>query len=111
MFTKTSTGWPQSTELRGAGSPAKAEFGSSLAISGRTAVVGAFGERSDGEAYVFTETSTGWAQVAILKGFVTDPDAGIYGGISGLVDISGTTVVVSGDATSDYEGRAYLFRA
>jgi hypothetical protein len=75
------------------------------------AVVGAFGDPSDGEAYVFEKTSTGWAQVATLRGFVTDPDAGIYGGISGLVDISGTTAVVSGDAASNYEGRAYLFRA
>ena len=111
VFTKTPTGWIQSAELKGIGSPAKAEFGSSLAISGRIAVVGAFGDPRDGEAYVFEKTSTGWTQVATLRGFVTDPDAGIYGGISGLVDISGTTAVVSGDAASNYEGRAYLFRA
>ncbi len=111
VFTKTSTGWAQTAELKGAGSLAKAEFGCSLAISGRTALVGAFGDSSDGEAYVFEKTSTGWTLVATLKGFVTDPDAGIYGGISGLVDISGTTAVVSADAASNYEGRAYLFRA
>jgi len=111
VFTKTSTGWAQTEELKGTGSLAKAEFGCSLAVSGPMAVVGAFGDPSDGEAYVFEKTSTGWAQVATLRGFVTDPDAGIYGGISGLVDISGTTAVVSGDAASNYEGRAYLFRA
>ena len=68
VFTKTANGWKQAAELKGSDTVA-GDFGSSVAISGTTAVVGAdHHANSAGRAYVFTETADGWKQTAELKG-------------------------------------------
>jgi hypothetical protein len=75
-------------------------------ISGTTAVVGAFTHAEEaGRAYVFTETPTGWKQVAELKG--SDTIAGDQFGFS--VAISGTTVVVGSPIRANNAGSAYVF--
>lgn len=107
VFTKSASGWSQTAELKGSDSEASDEFGCSVAIAGRTAVVGAFGHPRAGEAYVFTKTATAWKQVATLKSFDTVP----ADRLSGLVAISGTVAVVSGDGAGNYEGRVYVFNA
>jgi hypothetical protein len=67
------------------------EFGTSVAISGTTAVVGAYAHADGaGRAYVFTKRVGGWEQVAELKG--SDTVAGDNFGYS--VAVSGSTVVV-----------------
>jgi hypothetical protein len=107
VFSKTSTGWKQVAELKGSDTVAKDDFGYSVAIWGTTAVVGApFHAKSAGRAYVFTKTSTGWKQVAELKGSNTVADD-LFGF---SVAISGTTAVVG--APVEYvggAGRAYVF--
>jgi hypothetical protein len=106
VFTKTATGWKQVAELEGSDTAALDDFGSSVAISGTTAVVGADGYgNSAGRAYVFTKTATGWKQVAELKG--SDTAALDDFGIS--VAISGTTAVVGADGYGNSAGRAYVF--
>jgi hypothetical protein len=100
VFTKTATGWKQVAELEGSDTAALDDFGSSVAISGTTAVVGADGYGN--RAYVFTKTATGWKQVAELEG--SDTAALDDFGIS--VAISGTTAVVGADG---YGNRAYVF--
>jgi len=84
------------------------EFGFAVAISGTTAIVGAFGDddagSSSGSAYLF-DTTTGQQ---LFK--LTASDAGLGDAFGRSVAISGTTVVVGApweDNTS--RGSAYLF--
>jgi hypothetical protein len=104
VFTETAFGWTQVAELDGSDTVAGNAFGNSVAISGTTAIVGAFGAAgSAGRAYVFTGTPTGWKQTAELKG-----SAGA-GGFGGSVAISGTTVIVGAFGPNKEPGRAYVF--
>ena len=106
VFTKTANGWKQATELEISDAGADTDFGDSVAISGTTAIVGAFGHaKGAGRAYVFAKTVAGWRQTAELKGF--DTVAGDLFGWS--VAISGTTAVVGADEYADLAGRAYVF--
>jgi nucleoside-specific outer membrane channel protein Tsx len=106
VFTMTGSGWHQVAELQGSDTVAGDEFGSSVAVSGTTAIVGA-GDHAEhaGRAYVFTKTPGGWKQVAELKG--SDTMAGDYFGWS--VAISGATVVVGAYGHAKNAGRAYVF--
>ena len=90
------------------------EFGSSVAISGTMAVVGAPNETASGfsnagRAYVF-RTSNG-----ALISTLTSPNAQAGGGFGSSVAISGTTVVVGAptETSSGYSGagNAYVFKA
>jgi hypothetical protein len=105
--TTTSIG-TQLAELKGSDTVAGDAFGVSVAISGTTAIVGAFGHASfAGRAYVFTKTTTGWKQAAELKG--SDTVAGDRFGAS--VAISGTTAIVGAWDHASGAGRAYVFTA
>ena len=96
----------QLAELKGSDTVAGDFFGYSVALSGSTAVVGAYVHaNSAGRAYVFTESATGWNQAAELKG--SDTVAGDAFG--GSVAISGTTVVVGALSHANNAGRVYVF--
>jgi nucleoside-specific outer membrane channel protein Tsx len=106
VFTKTSSGWKQAAELKGSDTNPGDDFGSSVAISGTTVVVGAYEHAKDaGRVYVFTKTSSGWKQAAELKGSDTVTDD-LFGW---SVAVSGTTAVVGAAGYANYEGRAYVF--
>lgn len=106
VFAKSSSGWKQVAELKGSDTLATDRFGTSVAISGTTIVVGAYDHaKSAGRAYVFTKTGSGWKQVAELKG--SDTVAADFFGWS--VAVSGTTVVVGAVGHAKYAGRAYVF--
>jgi len=70
VFSKTSSGWKQTAELKGSDIVAGDNFGVAVGISGTTIVVGAssYEPSSAGRAYVFTKTASGWKQVAELSG-------------------------------------------
>jgi len=54
VFTKTGAGWKQAAELKGSDTVAGDYFGMSVAISGTTALVGAWGRaKNTGRVYVF----------------------------------------------------------
>jgi hypothetical protein len=93
----------QIAELKGSDTVAADEFGSSVAISGTTLVVGAENHARAGRAYVFTKAATGWKQAAELKGSDT-----VAGDLFGSVAISGTTLVVGAEDHA-LAGRAYVF--
>ncbi|MGA2257593.1 MAG: hypothetical protein ABSG53_23270, partial [Thermoguttaceae bacterium] len=88
-------------------------FGMSVSISGNTIVVGAvLADNSEGAAYVFTEPSSGWAdmtQVARL----TASDGAASDEFGSSVSISGNTIVVgASEATigaNSQQGAAYVF--
>ena len=84
-------------------------FGYSVAISGDTGVVGAYGNDNEkgsnsGSAYVFVRSGTTWTQQAKLT--ASDGAANDYFGVG--VAISGDTVVV-GAYGNDGKGSAYVF--
>jgi FG-GAP repeat len=115
VFAETAGTWSQTAELAPDDAAAGDSFGTSVAVSGGTAVVGApfhetGGNTAQGAAYVFTKAvSGGWPQAAELR--AGDGAAGDKFGTS--VAVSGSTVVagspnrtVGANAT---QGTAYAF--
>ena len=107
VFVRTGTHWRQEAYLKASNTDAGDYFGSSVAISGDTVVVGANRESSSatgvngdgsnnsaidsGAAYVFVRNGTNWSQQAYLKASNAE-GAGLYYG-----DLFGSSVAVSGD--------------
>jgi len=105
VFTRTATGWHESGELAGSGSTPGDLFGVSVAVSGRTIVVGAPSHASKaGAAYVFINVGRRW-QSEELRGndTVAKDDFG------DSVAISGNTIVVGAFDRAAEAGRAYVF--
>jgi hypothetical protein len=114
VFTRSGETWTQRQKLTASDSALGAYFGSSVAISGDTVVVGARGAYVDGEvnqgaAYVFTRSGETWTQQQKLT--ASDGTARDHFGSS--VAISGDTVVVGAsqaDVGGNYhQGAAYVF--
>ncbi|MGI8758559.1 MAG: Calx-beta domain-containing protein, partial [Acidimicrobiales bacterium] len=108
------TTWAQQAKLTAIDAAAGDRFGRSVAVSGDTAVVGAyldddaFAGTDSGSAHVFTRTGTTWAQQAKLTAI--DAAAGDRFGRS--VAVSGDTAVVGApfdDPTDTDSGSAYVF--
>ncbi len=96
----------QLAELVGSDTVAGDYFGLPVAISGTTAVVGAYAhDKIAGRAYVFTKTAAGWKQAAELEG--SDTAAG--DGFGSSVGLSSTTIVVGAQGHAKFTGRAYVF--
>ncbi|MBK8430871.1 MAG: FG-GAP repeat protein [Chloroflexi bacterium] len=112
VFTRMGVVWSQQAKLT-ANDPAMDDwFGSSVAVSGDTAVIGAYGDddggSDSGSAYVFTRTGGVWSQQAKLT--ASDPAAGDWFGRS--VAVSGDTAVIGArgdDDGGDASGSAYVF--
>ena len=106
VFVRSGSGWSQQATLFAPNAQAGDRFGSSVAISGDTVVVGATGEDSNatsvdgdqtnnsagsaGAAYVFARSGSSWSQQAYLKA----SDAGAYDGFGWATAIAADTVVV-----------------
>jgi hypothetical protein len=106
VFTRNGSTWSQQAYLKASNTGADDWFGRSVAISGDTIVVGAFGEgsnatgingnqadntaRGSGAAYVFTRTGTTWTQQAYLKA----SNSGANDNFGYHVALSGDTIVV-----------------
>jgi trimeric autotransporter adhesin len=102
VFTRTGTDWSQQAYIKASNTGANDEFGFSVALSGDTLAVGAWGEDSgaegvggdptnnlatnSGAVYVFTRTGTVWSQQDYLKASNT-----------GAHDSFGVSVALSGD--------------
>jgi hypothetical protein len=112
VFTKTGSGWQQVAELKGSDTVSGDDFGWSVAISGRTVVVGASDHGNfAGRTFLFAKLGAGWNQVAELKGFDTVGSTMTNTGddFGSSVAISGTTVVVGAPAHAYLDGQAYVF--
>jgi hypothetical protein len=134
VFTRSGTTWSQQAYLKASNTGAGDAFGTSVAVSGDTVVVGAYWEDSStagvnsspdesapqsGAAYVFTRSGTTWSQQAYLKASNTGVDD-LFGG---SVAVSGDTIVVgarledssttgvnsSPDESAFESGAAYVF--
>ncbi|MGO9964906.1 MAG: hypothetical protein ACLPUG_15960 [Acidimicrobiales bacterium] len=107
VFQKTATAWEQTAELKGSDTAAGDYFGISVAISGKSILVGAYGHSNfAGRAYLFHHTGSGWEQNGELKG--SNTTAGDYLGVS--VAISGTTAVTGAYNRAKDTGAAYVFQ-
>ena len=107
VFVRSGAVWSQQAKLTAADGSSFDRFGTSVAISGPTAVVGAFGQFSNtGAAYVFVRSGTAWHQQARLT--AADPAKDSVFGIS--VAVSGPTVVVGANhLAGSGTGAAYVF--
>jgi hypothetical protein len=105
LYRKSEFGnWVESGRLARSDAPTINAFGNSVAISGRTIVVGAVGDeaagRDAGAAYIFQDNGQGsWSQVAKLFA----DNAPNSTGFGTSVDVDGDTAVVGA------EGRVYVF--
>jgi len=96
----------QQAKLTAADAAANDSFGWSVAVSGSTAVVGAYGKNSNtGAAYVFTRSGSTWSQRAKLTAADAAPSA--YFGY--MVALSGSTVVVGAPGRNTGTGAAYVY--
>jgi len=112
VFENNGTAWVQVAKLLPSDGEAYDAFGVSVAVSGTTAVVGAYADddcgSNSGSAYVFEDNGTAWVQVAKL--LPSDIAAGDAFGFS--VSVSGTTAVVGAqwdDDCGSASGSAYVF--
>ncbi len=115
VFTKPFTGWAdmtQTAKLTAFGAAASDEFGISVAVDGKTVLVGAHQYGSGkGAAYVFTKPYTGWADSNETAKFIaSDAAANDEFGIS--VAVHGDTAVIGAhqdDDNGNQSGSAYVF--
>jgi hypothetical protein len=127
VFLRTGTSWSQQAYLKASNAASNDEFGTGVAVSGDTIVVGAPGEASastqidgdqaddtayaSGAAYVFVRSGGTWSQQAYLK--ASNSDEGWFFG--GSVAVSGDRIVVAargepgyGVGVDDFEARSGL---
>ena len=109
VFTRTGSVWSQQAYLKASNTEGNDQFGTSVALSGDTLVVGAPFEDSNatgvngnqadnsapssGAAYVFTRTNGVWSQQAYLKASNTEGSTSQ----NSLGDLFGVSVALSGD--------------
>ncbi|MBI3850246.1 MAG: FG-GAP repeat protein [Verrucomicrobia bacterium] len=109
VFVRSGTTWTQQAYLKASNTGLRDGFGSSVAVSGDTVVVGAPAEGSNatgvngdqsnnsvwyaGAAYVFVRNGTTWSQQAYLKASTTVANNVFYR-FGSSVSVSGDTVVV-----------------
>ena len=114
VFTRSGSTWSLQQQLTASDGAEGDWFGSSVALSGDTALIGAplddvSGNSDQGSAYVFTRSGTTWSQQAHLT--AADGAAGDYFGAS--VALSGDTALVGADndnvSGNAYQGSAYIF--
>jgi len=108
VFTRSGTAWTQQARLIASDGATGDNFGFSVAVSGDTAVIGAYksdtmGNTDQGAAYVFTRSGTTWTEQQKLTA-ASDGVAGDY--FSQSVAVSGDTVVIG----APYDGVAFAFQ-
>ena len=108
VFLRIGTTWSQQAYLKASNTGFNDNFGSAVALSGDTIIVGAKGESSNatgvngnqsnnlagssGAAYVFVRTGTNWSQQAYLK--ASNAEFGDEFGNVGSIAVSGDTAVI-----------------
>jgi len=114
VFVRSGGVWTEQAKLTASDAAGGEYFGSSVSISGDTAVIGApydthAGEDYAGSAYVFVYSGSAWTEQAKL----TASDAAEYDSFGYSVAVSGDTAVIGAvydtHAGGDYAGSAYVF--
>jgi hypothetical protein len=114
VFVRNGTAWTEQQKLTASGKAAYDAFGTSVAVSGDTVVVGAYVADSDGidragAAYVFIRSDSTWTQQQKL----TASDKATSNHLGYSVAISGDTIVVGAHGAAPegvtQAGAAYVF--
>ncbi|VVB62363.1 FG-GAP repeat protein [uncultured archaeon] len=112
VFTRTGTNWTQQAKLLASDGVTDDLFGSSVFLSGDTALIGAVNDDDNGDqsgsAYLFTRTGTNWTQLAKLL----SADGTINDFFGSSVSLSGDTALISAHGDDDngaQSGSAYVF--
>ncbi|MFC1971660.1 PKD domain-containing protein, partial [Chloroflexota bacterium] len=108
VFVRSGSSWTQQAKLTASDNAAGDQFGQSVAVSGDSAVVGAFYDDDNGadsgSVYVFVRSGSSWTQQAKL----TASDGAAEYRFGRSVAISGDTAVV-GAFFHDETGSAYVY--
>jgi|GEM_PF-1346552 len=105
-YVRSGTSWTQQAELTASDRANGDYFGSSVAISGSTVVVGAqYHNNSAGAAYVFVQSGTTWSQQAELT--ASDGASNDLFGYSAAID--GSTLVIGAYGHNTGKGSAYIY--
>ncbi|CAN5354916.1 hypothetical protein BH20ACI2_BH20ACI2_09840 [soil metagenome] len=107
IFQRSGNTWDLQQKIIGSDSAADDHFGWSVAISGETAVVGAYdlNEVDSGAAYVFVRGGLTWSQQQKL----TPSDGSVTDQFGSSVSISGDTIAVGAFGNGSFRGAAYIF--
>ena len=112
VFTRSGGSWTQQAKLLASDAQSSDYFGVSVAVSGDTAVIGAYGEATGGSyagaVYVFTRSGGAWTQQAKL--LASDAQSSDQFGVS--VAVSGDTAVIGAryeDTGGSDAGAVYVF--
>ena len=107
VFVRSGGAWSQQKKLVASDGAANDFFGSSVAVSGNTALIGAHGVGGGvGVAYVFVRSGTTWTQQQELTSGEVGAPITQFGS---SVAISGNTAVVGAPARNSNAGAAYVF--
>ena len=114
VFVQSGSSWTQQQKLTASDGAAYDDFGSAVALSGTTVIVGAFGKTvswnaGQGAAYVFVQNGGVWTEQQKL----TASDGAVYDNFGVSVALSGTTALIGAynKAVGAYasQGAAYVF--
>ncbi|MBR9814373.1 hypothetical protein GYB61_11025, partial [bacterium] len=112
VFTRSDAVWSQQQKLTASDGAADDQFGFSVALSGDTALIGAFGDddagSNSGSAYVFTLSGAVWSPQAKL----TASDGTTFDQFGFSVALSGDTALIGAfgdDDAGSSSGSAYVF--
>jgi len=112
IFTRSGSTWTQQAKLLASDGAASDYFGYSVAISGDTALVGAYGDddmgATSGSAYFFTRAGTTWTQQAKI----TSSDGGANDQFGASVTLENGTAVIGATRDDDRRsdaGAIYIF--
>lgn len=106
VFRRSGADWLQEAKLTAPDAADDDEFGCSVAVSGDTALVGAFGhDARRGQVYRFVRSGADWAQKDAFG--ASDPSPNDSFGVS--MALAGDTLVVGAYGKNSYRGAAYVF--
>ena len=108
LFVWNGSAWIQQAHLKASDASANDYFGISVSLSGKTAVVGAYGKNSyTGAVYIFDLTNLSSSMTETAKLTAADGAAGDYFGVR--AQISGNRIIVGAYGDESKTGSAYIF--
>jgi hypothetical protein len=116
VFVRSGTTWTQQAQLTATGGAVADLFGISVAISGNTAIVGAYFDDvgaigNQGSAYIFTRSGTTWTQQAQLNAAsgATNDQFGVSVALGGAGDTAIVGAYLDDVGANSNQGAAYVF--
>jgi FG-GAP repeat/Abnormal spindle-like microcephaly-assoc'd, ASPM-SPD-2-Hydin len=107
VFVESGGVWSQQAEMTSSDGMQNDIFGSSVAVSGSTAMVGAPYHRPYGAAYVFVESGGTWSQQAELTDSTSSDNFGASVALSGNTGLAGASNHTVG--SNPMQGAAFVF--